>query len=132
LAELRSVPAGLAFFEAPHRIAASLGDMAAILGPREAVLCREITKLHEEVRRGSLSELADTAKTDPKLGLGEIVIVVAPPSPEAEASADELDAALARALATMRVKDAADAVAGALGLPRREVYARALALKSDG
>jgi 16S rRNA (cytidine1402-2'-O)-methyltransferase len=133
LAELKSIDAALVFFEAPHRIAEALADMAAVLGPRPAALCREITKMHEEVRRGTLDELAAVAETDANLQRGEIVLVVAPPDAVDPARAqDGLDAALLGALATMRVKDAADAVAGALGLPRRTVYARALELKADG
>lgn len=131
LAELKGVEAALVFFEAPHRIAESLGDMAAVLGPRPAALCREITKMHEEVRRGTLAELVEAAASDPNLERGEIVLVVAPPDAQKAADAADLDGALTEALRTMRMKDAADAVAGALGLPRRTVYARALELKSD-
>lgn len=133
LAELKSIPAVLVFFEAPHRIVEALTDMAAILGAREAALCREITKLHEEVRRAPLAELAAAAAEEPNLRRGEFVVVVAPPSADAAAPDEaDLDSALAEALKSMRVKDAADAVAGALGLPRRTVYARALELKKDG
>lgn len=133
LAELKPIPAALVFFEAPHRIAAALGDMAAVLGPRMAAICREITKLHEEVRRGPLDELAVLAAGEPNLQRGEFVVVVSPPAVRpGDPSADDLDSALAKALKSMRIKDAAEAVAGALGLPRRVVYARALELKDDG
>ncbi len=132
LTELKGIDAALAFFEAPHRIAEALADMAEILGPRPAALCREITKLFEEVRRGTLAELAQAAPDDPNMQRGEIVLVVGPPPEEAGADAQDVDAALRAALKTMRVKDAADAVAGALNLPRRTVYARALELKADG
>ena len=132
LAGLKSVDAALVFFEAPHRIEETLADMAHVLGERQAVLCRELTKRHEEARRGTLAELASSAAAEPDLRRGEIVLVVAPPAAaDPLAGAQDLDAALRRALATMRVKDAADAVAGALGLPRRAVYARALELKAD-
>lgn len=130
LTALKGLDAALVFFEAPHRIVETMADLAAVLGERQAVICREITKLHEEVRRGTLSALAQAAAGDPNLQRGEIVIVVAPGAAEDPAdSAAALDAALMKALATMRVKDAADAVAGALNLPRRTVYARALELK---
>lgn len=130
LIRLKSLEAALVFYESPHRIAESLADMAAILGPRPAVLCRELTKRHEETRRGTIPELAALAGDDPNLSRGEIVLVIGPPEAEAEtASAEALDAALTKALATMSVKEAAGAVAGALGLARRSVYARALQLK---
>ena len=133
LAELKAIDAAIVVFEAPHRIAEALADMAQVLGPRPAALCREITKMFEEVRRGTLEELAGLALSDGDLRRGEIVLVIAPPpARDAAASQGDLDSALRRALETMRVKDAADAVAGALGLPRRAVYARALELKSDG
>ncbi len=132
LQALKGIDAALAIYEAPHRIAESLADMAVILGPRPAALCRELTKTFEEVRRASLPELAAMAAAEPNLARGEIALVIAPP-PAGAAAADgaDVDAALRAALATMRVKDAADAVAGALGLARREVYARALALKEE-
>jgi len=100
--------------------------MAAVLGDRAAAVARELTKLHEEVRRAPLARLAARYATEepPK---GELVVVVAPPLDEAPA-ADTLDAALATALAAMSVKDASAHVAAATGLPRRTVYARALAL----
>ena len=123
-AELAAVPATLVFYESPRRLAESLADMAAVLGPdREAAVCRELTKRFEETRRGSLGALAATAGV-PK---GEVVVLVGPPL-AAPASAADLDAALAAALPGRSVRDAADTVAAALGLPRRQVYARALAI----
>ncbi len=126
---LKPLDAALVFFEAPHRIAETMADLAAILGPRDAVICRELTKRYEEARRGTLGDLAVLAAEDGDLQRGEIVIVVAPGAEEARDDAAALDEALTKALATMRVKDAADAVAGALNLPRRAVYTRALELK---
>lgn len=127
LGEVAGVPASLVFYESPRRLAASLADMAAVLGAeRDAAVCRELTKRFEEVRRGPLGALAaaHAGAPDPK---GEIVVVVGPPG-ATEASGDDLDAALGRALAEASVRDAAAEVAAALGLPRRAVYARALEL----
>jgi len=127
LGELGAVPATLVFFESAPRLTASLADMAAVLGDRPAAVARELTKLFEEVRRAPLAELAAHYREagSPK---GEIVVLVGPPAVAEAASAESLDAALTSALARLSVKDAAAAVAGALGLPRRAVYQRALAL----
>ncbi len=129
---LCTLDASLIFFEGASRVAACLADMAAVLGPREAAVARELTKLHEEVRRGSLSELAAYyGEAGPPRG--EIVIVVAPPAEGAAEAAFDLDAALADALAHASLRDAAAAVAAASGLPKRRVYARALELaKGEG
>lgn len=128
LEPFRDLPASLLLYESPHRLAEALVDLARILGDREAAVCRELTKLHEEIRRGRLGELAAHYEAHPPKG--EIVLMVAPP--EAAAVSDAaLDAALARALATMSVREAAEAVAGATGVARRKLYARALALRGD-
>jgi 16S rRNA (cytidine1402-2'-O)-methyltransferase len=128
LAALKAVPATLLFLESAPRLAASLADMAAVLGDRPAAVARELTKLYEEVRRAPLGSLAAHygGVPPPK---GEIVVVVGPPAASDDAvSADALDQALGVALARMSLKDASEAVAAATGLPRRAVYARALAL----
>ncbi|WP_411287763.1 16S rRNA (cytidine(1402)-2'-O)-methyltransferase [Phenylobacterium sp.] len=126
LEELAGVRATLIFFEGGSRLAASLADMAAVLGDREAVVCRELTKLYETVVRGPLSELAaDPQFTAPR---GELVILVAP-GRETEASAADIDTALADALTRLRPAEAAGEVAKALGLPRRDLYRRAMELK---
>ncbi len=126
LAEIAAVPGTLVIYESARRLAASLADMAAVLGDRRACVARELTKRFEETRRGRLTELAaHYAEAGPPKG--EIVIVVAPPSPP-EIGEEEIDRALADALETQSVKDAAASVAAALGLPRRRLYARALAL----
>ena len=124
---LANVPATLVFYEAPTRLAESLADLALELGPRPAAVARELTKLHEEVRRGSLDVLAAdyAAGSAPK---GEIVVVVAAGEPRAAVSRDALDRELTEALGALSVKDAAAAIAARHGLPRREVYARALEL----
>ena len=123
---LRAVPATLVFYESGPRLAASLSDMAHVFGPREAAVARELTKLHETVVRGSLVDLA----ADPRLEAprGEIVVLVGPPG-IAPVRAEEAEAALREAVARLGPSAGAAEVAKALGLPRRELYARALALK---
>jgi 16S rRNA (cytidine1402-2'-O)-methyltransferase len=124
--ELVPVRATLVFYEGGSRLAASLADMAAVFGQRPAAVARELTKLHETVLRASLAELAaDPRNHDPK---GEIVVLVGPGA-ERAATADEADAALIAALVRAGPAEAASEVARALGLPRRELYMRALALK---
>lgn len=127
LTDLASVPATLVFFESPARLAASLADMAKVLGARPAAIARELTKLYEELRRGTLAELADHyAKSGaPK---GEVVVVVGAPIAPARPQAADLDERIRQALAQESVRDAASRVAAETGLPRRDVYARALAL----
>ena len=124
---LKRVPGTLVFFESARRLAEALADAAAVLGPRPAAVARELTKRFETVRRGSLPDLAAEfeAAGPPK---GEIVILVGPPGEEPPLSEDALDARLLAALKTLSVKDAAAVVAGTTGQPRREVYARAVAL----
>jgi 16S rRNA (cytidine1402-2'-O)-methyltransferase len=130
IAELARIPATLVLFESGPRIAVSLADLAAGLGPREAAVCRELTKLHEEVRRGDLVTLArDYAAADPPRG--EIVVVIAPPQPEESADASDLDALLRDALGRLSVKEAVSEIAAVTGRPRREVYQRALSLAKD-
>lgn len=126
-AERAGLRATLILFEAPHRAAETLADLAEALGPRPAALARELTKRFEAVRRGTLAELAAGCEADPPRG--EIVLVVGP-APEAAALGPEaVDGLLSAALARGEsVKDAAEAVAAAAGVKRREVYARALAL----
>jgi 16S rRNA (cytidine1402-2'-O)-methyltransferase len=128
LASLSAIPATLALFESPKRVAALLTDAAETLGAeRDAVLCREVTKIHETFDRGTLSELA--TRYDGASVKGEVVVLVAPPdAAEAPAEAD-IEAALREALATMGVKEAAQSVAAATGVSRRDLYQRALALK---
>jgi 16S rRNA (cytidine1402-2'-O)-methyltransferase len=128
LAELKSVPASLVFFESPNRLSESLADMSEVLGARMAAVGRELTKLHEDVRRGLLSTLAaDYAREEPPRG--EVTIVVGPPPEEAPDTA-RIDSLLTQALAFMPVRAAADLVAEAVDAPRRAIYARALDLKA--
>jgi 16S rRNA (cytidine1402-2'-O)-methyltransferase len=131
IAALTTIPATLVLFESGPRLPAALADLAAGLGARAAAICRELTKLHEEVRRGDLEQLARHYQADAETR-GEIVIVVAPPG-DAARNAGDVDDLLRQALARVSVKDAVGEVALATGRPRREVYQRALDLaKEDG
>lgn len=125
---LETVPGTLIFFEAPHRVIETLADLADILGSRMGAVARELTKRYETIRRGFLVDLArDFAAESPPRG--EIVLVVAPPSGAGEALPDIIiDEHLKGAMTTLSAKDAAATVAAKLGLPRRQVYARAIAL----
>ncbi len=129
LEELKSAHASLVLLEGPSRLAALLADAAQVLGAREAAIAREITKLHEEVRRGTLEELAQHYEEAgaPK---GEIVVVIGPPENALYTELDT-DAALAQALKKSSVKDAAAEVAEITGRPRRELYARALEISKS-
>jgi len=126
LAELATEPRTLVFFEAPHRVASTLADLAAAFGAdRPGAVCRELTKTHEEVRRGTLGELAEWATGEVR---GEIVLVVAGASAGAAVEVD--DATLAAAVAVlvdrgMSRRDAVDQVAAVHGVPRRRVYSAA-------
>jgi len=127
LAEVAGLRATLAFYESGPRCAASLADMAAVLGDRPAALCREISKAFEETLTGTLSELsAACAAKEPR---GEIVIVVGPPGERPAASEADIDAALREALVRLPVSQAAGEVARALGADRKALYARAMELK---
>jgi 16S rRNA (cytidine1402-2'-O)-methyltransferase len=125
--ELAFVPATLVFFESPRRLAEMLADLAAELGDRPAAVARELTKLYETTRRGTLLDLAAQfgGETPPK---GEIVVLVGPPDAAAPIAEEELDRLLRGALEDLSVKDAAAAVSAQTGAPRRQVYARALIL----
>jgi 16S rRNA (cytidine1402-2'-O)-methyltransferase len=127
-AELAGLTATMVFYESPHRAGECLADMAGVFGERPAALTRELTKMFEEVRRGSLAALAAVyAEVEPR---GEVTIVVGPADPAPDAG--DLDGLLMAALKTQSVREAAAGVAEATGLPRRQVYARALALRGAG
>ena len=129
LQAIAGIPGTLILYEAPHRLPEMLADAAEILGERPAVVARELTKLFETVRRGDLPDLArQFAQEGPPKG--EIVVLVGEgtagtPGPEADAA---LDARIEAALARHSIKDAAALVAAETGLPKRDVYARALTL----
>lgn len=127
LAEATAIPATLVIYESPKRIHRLLGELAEH-GDRDAALCRELTKRFEEVIRGSLAEVAAAiAGRDLK---GEIVLLLGQAAAR-DASVD-LDAMLRAALAGASLREAVDSVTGATGLPRRQVYQRALALAKEG
>jgi 16S rRNA (cytidine1402-2'-O)-methyltransferase len=126
IAAIANIPATLVLFETGPRVAAMLADLAEAIGPRQAAICRELTKLHEEVRTSDLNTLAHDYAGDAETR-GEFVVVVAPPTAD-EQKTDDLDGLLRQALARVSVKDAVGEVAAATGLPRREIYQRALAL----
>lgn len=124
LAEIAHLRATLVFYESGPRLPDTLAALSEQLGPRDAAVIREISKLFEESATGTLAELAERyAHVAPK---GEIVIVVGPPSPAETASDDDLDAALDEALLRLSPSRAAAEVAEALNVPRKRAYARAL------
>jgi 16S rRNA (cytidine1402-2'-O)-methyltransferase len=126
LATLRTEPRAVVFFEAPHRLADTLAAAVEVLGAeRAAAVCRELTKKHEEVRRGTLAELAAGAVDDPVRG--EVTVVLAAAAPAAPPSVESLVGQVrARVAGGERLKDAVAAVAGAAGVPKRELYAAAV------
>jgi len=128
LEELAPIRATLILYETGPRLADSLVDMAAVFGDRPAVVARELTKLHETVVRGRLSELV--AHFDGPPPKGEIVVLVGPPE-DVPATMDDAEAALVDALSRMSPAEASSTVAKAFGLNRRDLYQRALALKSQ-
>lgn len=132
IAELAAIPGTLVFFESPHRVAETLADLHAVLGPREAALARELTKYFETVRRGSLADLATALASEP-VPKGEIVLLVAPPSADAVVlDAADLDVKIGKALETLSVKEAATVIAAETGQPRRKIYARAIEISARG
>lgn len=131
LAAAAAIPATLVFYEAPPRLAGTLADLATAMGDRPAVVARELTKLFEEVRRDSLSALAEQYR-DSAMPKGEIVILVGPPPPAPPPDSDSVDALLREAMAAGSLKQAVADVTAATGLPRRQVYARALSLRQPG
>jgi 16S rRNA (cytidine1402-2'-O)-methyltransferase len=125
---LKSGSVTVILFETGPRIAETLADLAAVLGRRDAAVCRELTKLHEEVRRGDVVALARDYADGAEIR-GEFVIVIAPSQHQVELSAGDLDALLRDALARLTVKEAVAEAAALTGAPRRMLYQRALALR---
>ena len=127
LTELARLDATLVLFESGSRVQETLSDLAAIMGGRDAAICREMTKMHEEINRGPLSELAQSAATLETRG--EFVLVIGPRAEGSELmTTDEVDDLLRDRLARDSVKDAVAHAVEVSGRPRREIYARALEL----
>jgi 16S rRNA (cytidine1402-2'-O)-methyltransferase len=130
LAALKDVPATLILFETAPRLAKALADMAEVLGPREAVIARELTKLHETVLRGALDALAEDLAT--QTVKGEVVVVIAPPrAEETEIDDARILADLKAALETQSFRDAVRGVTEAYGLKRARVYDLGLSLTRE-
>ena len=131
LAQVAAADATLVFYEAPHRLADCLRDLAEVLGNRPAAVAREMTKLYEEVVRDRLEALAQHYEkaAAPK---GEIVVVVGPPLAKDMPSDADVEALLQDALGRASLRDAVDMVSTMTGMPRRDIYARAVKLKSAG
>jgi 16S rRNA (cytidine1402-2'-O)-methyltransferase len=131
IAELARIPATLVLFETGPRLGAALQDLASGLGPRQAAVCRELTKLHEEVRRGDLATLAQHYEHAGEKR-GEIALVIAPAADEAtDAKTAEMGHLLREALTRGSVKDAVAEVSTLTGRSRRELYQLALALRES-
>jgi len=125
---IKAVDATLVFYERGSRLAALLADMTAVLGPREASVCRELTKMYEEVRHGTLETLRDNPGQETR---GEFVVVVGPPAAVEEMDDNALDDLVRAALADASPSRAAALVAEQTGISRRRVYRRALALAEN-
>lgn len=131
LAAWKGLAATLVFFEAAPRLAATLADMAEVFGDRPAAIARELTKRHEEVRRGGLTALAEEYRTigPPR---GEVVVVVGPPEPAPRAADNtDVDERLRILLSRRSLRDAVAELAGETGIARRTLYERALALQNE-
>jgi len=124
-----ALEATLVFFESTARLARCLADMTELLGDRRSAVARELTKLHEEIRRGRLADLAAHYR-DTGSPRGEAVVVVGPPEPS-EPDREAIDTRLRAALAELGVRDAAAKLAVETGLPRSELYRRALAIRGE-
>ncbi|MCM2357442.1 MAG: 16S rRNA (cytidine(1402)-2'-O)-methyltransferase [Geobacteraceae bacterium] len=130
LAQLRDEPGVLIFYESPNRLVAALADMAEILGDRQAVVARELTKIYEEFVRGTLSQVAERFREGKVRG--EVVLLVAPAAEQGQPEAPAVSSLLRELLAAgdISLKDAVLRVALETGLPRGEVYDEALRVKA--
>ncbi len=128
-ASLRLLGATLVFLESPNRLCAALADAQSVLGDREACVAREITKSFEEVRRASISVVRAHYEAHPPKG--ELVLMIGGAAKEEKTDTDALDALLVALLSSHSLKEAATLAAEQTGWPRKEVYARALAMKGD-
>lgn len=131
ITELSNLGATTIWFETPARLAQSLSDMAEIMGPRQAVVARELTKMHEETLRGDLAELEAQIAGMKRLK-GEIVLLVAgKPADESAFDDDQLAGMLRAELEGQRLRDAVKSVVETTGLPRNRIYRLALELTAD-
>ena len=130
LLELKDDPRVIIFYEAPHRLAATLSDMAETVGRREVVIARELTKIHEELRHGAPAELLEHYSSQSVKG--EIVLLLAPSTGQSAAAEYDLETNLRRYLfeESLSVKDAAARASAESGRPRSEIYALSLAMKA--
>ena len=132
LTSFKAVPATLIAFESPHRVVDSLADIEVVFPNRNMALCRELTKLHEEVLRGTATEIRAILEKRESVK-GEIVLVIAPPTDELETVADEvIENAITTALQDHPASKAASLVSKEFGLSKDDVYARILRRKADG
>ncbi|HEX9470387.1 MAG TPA: 16S rRNA (cytidine(1402)-2'-O)-methyltransferase [Bradyrhizobium sp.] len=129
LTELSRIDATLVMFESGNRVQDTLRDLASIMGARDAAICREMTKLHEDIRRAPISELAKAADTLETRG--EFVLVIGPPAGAQIMAEDALDDLLRSSLQRDSVKDAVAHAVELSGRPRREIYARALEVAKE-
>ena len=128
LKSIANIRASLIFFENPKRLDKSLSDLAKILGKRKAVIARELTKIHEEISRSTLCVLAKEAKLKPP-PKGEVTILIGPPIDEPQLSTQKINTLLKLELLERGVAAASTAVSALTGIPRRELYKRAVTLK---
>jgi 16S rRNA (cytidine1402-2'-O)-methyltransferase len=130
LEELKAVPATLVFFESPRRLADTLAAMSDVFGPRPAAVARELTKTFEEMRTGSLAELAAryAALEAPK---GEVVVCVGPPAEKTAADAGDIDRLLLSLAAEMPASKAAAEAARMTGARKPDLYRRLMDLRAD-
>lgn len=132
LTRFKDLPSTLIAFESPHRVIDALGDIAAIFANRNMALCRELTKLHEEVLRGSAGEIQTTLAMRESVK-GEIVLVIGPPNREVSAVTDEqIESAITVALQDNSASKAASLVSKEFGRARDDIYDRILRRKTDG
>lgn len=132
LLRFKDVPSTLIAFESPHRVVDALGDINAVFAIRNMALCRELTKLHEEVLRGSAAEIQSTLAARESVK-GEIVLVIGPPTDEAPAvTDDQIESAITAALQDHSSAKAASLVSKEFGLAKDDIYARILRRKADG
>jgi 16S rRNA (cytidine1402-2'-O)-methyltransferase len=131
LSSFKKLPSTLIAFESPHRIIDALADVTAALGDRPVAIARELTKLHEEVLRGTAHEVCEILAARDSVK-GEIVLVIGPPQAEAMViDEDEIERAITEALKDNAASKAANSVAKKLNLKKEEIYARILKRKGD-